>query len=394
MNVEPDRQFLIAGPAAASRRGLLALVCDVINRHYAAALVVAVFVLPVSWALVYYGLVAADRYVSETRFIVRGVNSQQVGGLSMLLRSFGLSRANDDAFAIHTYIRSRDAVAELQKRIDLRAVYRRPESDPLTGYRTWLFSDTGEGFYRYFTDQVTLVEDQQTGITTLSVSAFRPDDAAAIARALLELAEARVNHMNDRARQDALASARQLLDEAEARVIESHAALTEFRNGVLMVDPQENIRRRTELIATLTSEVVEEEVLLRQLRSASPDSPRLPALETRVAALRAQIAEEQAELTGSDASIASSLGAYEALVLKRTLADQAYESAVRTIDNARQEVVRKRIYIEAVVSPNVPDKSTEPRRLRRIFTVAVLSFAILVMSYLLVSGGRDHLNLH
>lgn len=67
---------------------------------------------------------------------------------------------------------------------------------------------------------------------------------------------------------------------------------------------------------------------------------------------------------------------------------------MRTIDNAREEAQRKRIYIEAVVSPNLPDKSTEPKRLRRILTIVVISFAIFVMVYLLVSGGRDHLNIH
>jgi capsular polysaccharide transport system permease protein len=81
-------------------------------------------------------------------------------------------------------------------------------------------------------------------------------------------------------------------------------------------------------------------------------------------------------------------------VLKRVLADKAFESAMRTIDNARQETQRKRIYIEAVVSPHQPDKSTEPKRLRRIFTVMIISFAAFVMIYLLVSGGRDHLNIH
>lgn len=161
-----------------------------------------------------------------------------------------------------------------------------------------------------------------------------------------------------------------------------------------MVDPEENVTKRTEVIAALTAEMVEDEVLLRQLRSSSPSNPRIPPLETKIASLRAQIDAEQAELTGSDTAIAGKIADYEALVLKRKLADMSYETAVRTIDNARQEAQRKRIYIEAIVSPNLPDESTEPKRLRSIFTVMVLSFAVFVMLYLLVSGGRDHLNIH
>ncbi|MHC5654076.1 hypothetical protein [Celeribacter sp.] len=393
MNVEPDRHLLLAAAGQGGARGLFRRAWDFVSRHYALLLVTGIFVVPVTWALLFYGLIAADRYVSETKFIVRGVNSQQIGGLSVLLRSFGLARANDDAYAIHSYIRSRDAMDELMKQVDLRAVYTRPEADFITGYST-LFGDTSEGFFRYFSDQIVVEEDIQTGITTLRVSAYRPQDAVAIARALLSLSEARVNQMNDRARRDALDAAGELLSEAETRVIESQTAITAYRNRVLMVDPEENVSKRTELIAALTSEMVEDEVLLRQLRTSSPNNPRIPPLVTKITSLRDQIAEEQGQIAGSDASIASKISDYEGLVLKRVLADKAFESAMRTIDNARQETQRKRIYIEAVVSPHQPDKSTEPKRLRRIFTVMIISFAAFVMIYLLVSGGRDHLNIH
>lgn len=374
-------------------RGGLWRVWETLSAHYGLTLLVCLFGLPTLWAVLFYGVIASDRYVSEAKVIVRGVNSQQIGGLSVLLRSFGLSRANDDAYAIQAYLTSRDAMSALMSRIDLREVYSVPEADFLTGYHP-VFSDTTEGLYKYFTDQVEVREDMETGITTLRVSAFRAEDARAIARAMLDLGEQRVNEMNGRARRDALEAASELLRETEQRVFETQRELTVYRNSVLMVDPEENVTKLTEVIAELTAELVDAQVTLRQLRESSPSNPRIGPLETRIASLREQIAERRGEVAGSDTSIASKLSRYEELVLKRTLADKAFEGAMRTIDNAREEAQRKRIYIEAVVSPNLPDKSTEPKRLRRILTIVVISFAIFVMVYLLVSGGRDHLNIH
>lgn len=72
----------------------------VISRRYALSLFLAVFAAPTIWAVLYYGVISSDRYISEAKFIVRGLNGNQVGGLSVLLRTFGISRANEDSYAI------------------------------------------------------------------------------------------------------------------------------------------------------------------------------------------------------------------------------------------------------------------------------------------------------
>lgn len=370
------------------RNGLMATV----SQRYALTLFLMLFVLPTTWAIVYFGIVSADRYVSETKFLVRGVNSSQVGGLSALLTTFGISRANDDSYAIHDYILSRDALRELQKTLNVEAIYQRPEADLLTAYRPW--SGTFDGFYKYYSEQMVLDDRTETGITTLSVSAYRPDDAKAIADKLLQISEQRVNEMNSRARGDALKSAMQTLSEAEQVVLDTQIALTRFRNDAGLVDPEKSLSGNFEVIAKLSEELSSREVDLRLMRENAVRNPNIADLEAKTKSLRQQIALEQQKLTGSDGAIASKLGAYEELILKRALADKAYEGAMNAIDQARQEASRKQIYLEPVTRPNLPDRPQEPKRLRYIFTTALLSFSAFVMLYLLVSGSREHLNVH
>lgn len=169
--------------------------------HYALVLFAIIFVLPTFSAL-FYVTVASGRYVSEAQFIVRGVSSSQVGALSSLLRTFGISRSNDDSYAVENYIVSRDALRHLNDKTNVTEIYTLPEAD----FITRLYPKAGEGqfetLFRYYQDQVEVIRNFETGITTLKVSAYRPEDAETIARTLLSLGEARVNEMNIRSRQD------------------------------------------------------------------------------------------------------------------------------------------------------------------------------------------------
>ncbi|WP_077965226.1 hypothetical protein [Ensifer adhaerens] len=365
-----------------------------LSEHYAATLFFFIFAVPTAWSLAYYGLIASDRYVSEAKFIVRGLNGNQVGGLSALLRTFGISRASEDAFAIQAYIVSRDALKGLQEKIDVIGAYVRPEADFLTRYSSFFDGDSFEGFYKYYQDQVVLEEDIETGITTLYVSAYRPEDAKTIADELLKLSEEKVNAMNRRARQDALQSAKETIGLAEAQLLSAQRELTAFRNSEVILNPTLDATGSFEVITGLSAELAEKEVALRLAKDAAKDSPSIIELESRVKSLRKQLELEQGKVAGSDGALANKVGRYEELSLRRSLAEKEYEAAVNSTEQARQEANRKQVYLEAVVRPNMPDKSEEPKRIRYIFTVALLSFSCFVMVYLLVSGSREHLNIH
>ena len=80
-----------------------------------------------------YGF-ASDQYVSEAKFVVRGPTQAASAGISGLLQSAGMSRTEDDTYAVQDYILSRDALAELVQQQDLKAVYARPEADRLSRF--------------------------------------------------------------------------------------------------------------------------------------------------------------------------------------------------------------------------------------------------------------------
>jgi capsular polysaccharide transport system permease protein len=52
--------------------------------------------------------------------------------------------------------------------------------------------------------------------------------------------------------------------------------------------------------------------------------------------------------------------------------------------------LQKQLYVERLVQPSLPDKSMEPRRLRSIFTVFMLSMIGWGVASLLIASIREH----
>ena len=133
-----------------------------------------------------------------------------------------------------------DAIEELRGKLPLRSMFGREGADFLARYPSILYSPEEEKFYRYFQRMVSVILTDKTGISTLRVRAFRPEDAQQIAQALLSLGEDLVNRINQRMRTDMVANGQSELQLAQARLIDAQTALTGFRNRELIVDPTRN----------------------------------------------------------------------------------------------------------------------------------------------------------
>ncbi len=81
MSIESQMAVSDIGSTSASPRNKETLK-QWMSRHYARMIFLTIFVIPTALSLV-YNMISADRFVSEAQFVVKGVNSTQVGGLSM-----------------------------------------------------------------------------------------------------------------------------------------------------------------------------------------------------------------------------------------------------------------------------------------------------------------------
>lgn len=360
--------------------------------RFSGVLRAALVLLPTLLALLYYGVLATDRYVSEARFVIRTASNPAgvAGGLGALLQLVGMSRSQDDAYAVRDYLLSRDAMHALAGQVDLAAIYRNPDADPLLLYPSLLFRDTDEGFYRYFGHRLSVIVNNTSGLTTMRVEAFRADDAAKVARVLLGLGEDLVNRLNIRMQEDAVRIASAEVARAEQQRIDSQVAVTAFRNRELILDPGKSSSIVVQLIGALSSQLADTRMQIAEMQGNAPNSPQLDGLRQRQAAIERQIATERARVGADSDGLAEKIETYERLVLEQEFAVRTLAQAVSAQEMARVDARRQQLFLERVVEPGVPDEATEPERWRNVFTVLGFNVIGAGVLWLLIAGLSEH----
>jgi len=372
-----------AAPPLPPRRGFLC-------RHLLFTLSVVV---PTLIAALYFGFLASDVFVSESRFVVRTPNKQTTGGLSGILQGAGFSgigRAPEDVHTVGQYALSRDALSLLDGRLQLRTAWGDAKIDVMRRFDPFGWDGSREALFQYYPRRVGVVVDPASGITTLTASAFAPEQALQINEILLGEAEKLVNTLNDRARGDLIKFAENEVTIAEDKAKAAAAAVSAYRNSQAVVDPEKQTELHFAHISRLQEELMRTESQLTQLRVFAPDSPHPPALELRARTLETEIGKEMEKITGGENSLASKAAEYERLALEREFADKQLAGALASLELARNEAQRQQLYLETIAKPSLPDGPMYPRRLRGILTTFVLGLVAWGILAMLLAGVREH----
>jgi capsular polysaccharide transport system permease protein len=340
---------------------------------------------------IYFGLIASDVYISESRFVVRSPQRQaQSGFVGAILQGTGFSRSQDDTYSVHDFILSRDALAELNKELKLKDAYSSRDADFINRFPGLDWDDSFEAFFRYYRTRVSIDYDTVSSISVLRVRAFTAEDAKKTNDLLLKMGERLVNNLNDRSRQDLIKFAEQEVQTAEEKAKNAGGALSAFRGKQSVFDPEKQSSLQLQGVAKLQEELLAAEAKLAQVKSLSPNNPQISVLAATVTSLQNSIRAETGKVAGSASSLTVKSVEYERLQLERGFAEKQLASAMTSLETARSEAQRKQLYLERLVQPNLPDKSVEPRRVRSLFTVFVVGLVAWGILTLLLASIREH----
>jgi capsular polysaccharide transport system permease protein len=351
----------------------------------------AIVGLPTLIAGVYCFAIASDLYLSEVKFVVRGPTKSPTSAIAAMLSSGAAAAISEDTFAVHEYLTSRDAVHRLEREDDLRALLNRPEGDLVSRFPgIWFWRKDFEALYSASARFISIEIDSTSGVSTLQVKAYRPEDAERVARALLTFSEQLVNQLNERARRDALGAFQREVDATEARIAQIQTQLTAYRVKQKMLDPKSASVGPLELLGQMNGQLAAAKARLAEITKDSPHSPQIPLFKTRIASLEKLIADEHGKITGSNDSVATALGEYERLDVQRLLAEKQLASVFTSLEAARLEAQRQQLYLETIAQPNLADYPLYPRRVVTFLTVVVTCLFGYAIAWLLVSGIREH----
>jgi capsular polysaccharide transport system permease protein len=346
--------------------------------------------LPTVLAGLYYGLIASDVFISESRFVVRSPQKQTATGLGAILQGAGFSRSQDDTYTVHDYILSRDALRELEKQFELSKGFGGEQVDRISRFAGIDPDNSFEALHRFYQKQVSLAVDGTSSITVLRTSAFTAQDAQRINEKLLELSEQLVNQLNERGRQDMIRFAAAEVATAEENAKAATLAVSAFRTQKGVFDPERQSALQLQLVSKLQDELIATKTQLAQVRELTRDNPQIPSLQKRLESLQGEIALETAKVAGGDRSLSSKSADYERLALERAFAEKQLAAAMTSLEQARNEAQRKQLYLERIVQPSVPDMAVEPRRLRSVMAAFVLGLVTWGVLSMLVAGVREH----
>lgn len=338
----------------------------------------------------YLAFVAHDQYHSRAAFSIRSEQANAaVSGLLGALTQVSSGSASD-ADILYDYIRSQEIVEDIEKQIDLTAIYQRAPGD-------WYFAlgqdATIEDLFGKWNSMVHVSHESTNGILQIQAEAFSPEDAQLIVETILAKSSDLVNKLSDAARNDAIKFSAEMLAEAEANVFDIRRKLTEFRRANKIVDPAADAAGQLGILNALQSELATALVERDSLASfAQPGDPRLTTLDVRIQSITARIEAERNNLSGTleNANKVDIYGEYEDLRVQQEFANAAYTQALAGLASARADGRRQARYLAVHVQPTLAQTSLYPRSFLLMVLTALFGMLAWAISMLLYYNVREN----
>lgn len=330
--------------------------------------------------LLYALILALPLYTSAATVVVRGGTGEADGGIASVrsLRggggSLGGSMALLDGFLVQEYLRSPDALDELDEQVNLFGMFPGGSLDPLHPLPA---NPSEEEKLRFFRSVVQVRYSLTRQIVEIEGAARRPKDAERIAAATISIAEGFINRYNERVRNDLVSTAEVDVRQAENQVIEVQVRQTALRTATGQLDPQAEASRIGAVIQQLEVQRagVQAELEALQALDAPEGSPRMAELRARAGALGRFIERERARLVGSANAVSTSIGSFESATADLEMAREGLEQAREALSAARADSARQQRYLLTIASPTEPTERTWPKYLLCALFGAMAGFA-------------------
>ncbi|MCD9464093.1 capsule biosynthesis protein [Photobacterium phosphoreum] len=367
------------------------------NRNVKQRSFLFIVIIPTLLATVYFSLIASDRYVSTAKFAIKSNESPQLdllGGISGLPSQ----SASSDGYILQDFILSYSILAAIKIHINIEPLFNREEADILSRLGD---NSTQEKQTQYWRKMVTSSFDPTSGITSLTVRTFNPNDSKVLADAVINASEKLINTLSKRSRHDDLSFAEKEVKLAELRVTKARQAMNLFRQKHQDLDPTQTAVAKMTLIGQLEAQLAtaKAELIAKTSFMRNGTSP-IKALKRQIDALEIQIVAEKSsisnnnntlnQLSNLENGLSSVFADYEPLLIERTFAEKAYTSVLASLEVARIESAKKHRYLATFVEPRVPDEALEPYRIKSIFIVFLSTLILWGIGLLGLGAIRDH----
>jgi len=340
-------------------------------------------------AVVYWGAVASDRYVSEAIVVVD--RTDLASGQNMDFAAMFTGTRNDHQLMLmRDHLRSVDMLEKLDAQLQLRQHYSDTARDPIS--RMWFEDAAQEFFHAHYLARISVEIDSLSGVLRIRAQAYTSDMAHAIASALVVEGERFMNEIAHRLARDQVSFLEKQVGEISERVLKTRLVLVDFQNAKGILSPQSAAETLTGIVGQLERELTQlkatRETMLGYL---SPGAPDIAQINLKVAAVETQLRAEKSRLASpKGGTLNRTLEEYQRLEMAAMFAQDVYRTALTALKKAPIEATRNLKMVTIVQNPTLPQYPLEPRR---IYNIVVFALSVLVLAgivQLLAAIIRDH----
>lgn len=355
-------------------------------------LFIYIVVLPVLIASIYYAVFAVDRYVSESKIVVRQPQDGQAANIPSLALIMGGTNptSREETLFLQEFIQSLDMMNFLREKYDWVPAYARQATDPLYFVDE---SAPAEELLKFYNRIVTTHFDDLTGLLEVEVQAPNPELAKLMLAGILSESERFVNEISHKIARDQMKFFESELANARRHYENQKAALIAFQNNHKVLDATASAQSRAEIIAGLDSALTTEQAKLKSLLSTlQPTSPQIRQQQAKIRALEQQlIAEKKQLISASDGDQLNVIASqFHNLTIDAGIAEESYKLAVTALENARIEASKKIRSLVTIVSPNLAQEAIYPERLYNLATLFVLLVLLYGIARFVIATIEDH----
>lgn len=346
--------------------------------------VVACFIITV----IYFGLVASDRYVSRAELVVKQADQVKMLPDALSMLGFG-GNSHQDVLLIQNYLRSADLLSKLDKDLGLKRHYQNHNVD----YFSRLADKASrEEFLKYYHSHLTLSLDELSGVLTVELQAFDPAYGQRVVDLMLKESESFINKLGHQVALEQLAFVEKEVNRAYQRVQNEKANVLSFQNSHQLISPESTSTSRLEIVSQIEGELARQQAQLKQLQSYMKETaPAVVSVQTRIEALSQQLAQEKGRLTGVDNEAMNEITArYRDVETQATLATDLYKTGLVSLEQTRIEAYRKLKYLLVINQPTLAEDAEYPRRLYNLATIGVLLCLLYGLIIMGLATVREH----
>lgn len=303
----------------------------------------------------------SPRYEAETRFVLRSAlpalpeegtpNDANLSSLKIV----------QDTLVLVNFLDSPAFVARLDQEVSLDRLYARPEIDLLSRLTP---GESVEDKIDYFEHFITTDVSSVSGIVTVQVRAFDPQDAYDVLDTVFRLSEERVNLLNRDIWASVLSAAETNFQSASDQLRDVRQRYGVLQNETGLFDVELEAEALADVLTQLRIELIDlqnrRNTLLLEVPETHVNVVRFNQAITVRAAQIALLEDEIAGTQGDRTTLANNQQRFDALEVEVDIAQERFKTAAIELEQAKLLSSVQMLYLDRFVTPIVPQDRVYP----------------------------------